>query len=228
MRLCHAVLKTGFLVAIAGCLPAFAQFTVIATPTASYTGGTYLVAITQPDCTNLSSLTLGPQTVGLGATMVVNTALVFPLGCGGWGAWGTPPNVETATPRIVDTTNTSTTLTLSTPSMTFGFEVEPESIGISTFTANYFNGSTPLGTIVIPVNGNAGARLIAATSATPITSVQLSAPGSGGFAMAQFRYAPPGGIPTLRTEAFAGLALLLAAAGALLARRQAQSRSVRP
>jgi hypothetical protein len=229
MRLFHAVSKMVLALGMAGCLPAFAQFVPIGTPNAGYTGGTTLISISQPDCTTVTSLTGGAETVGLGASMVINTATVFPGGCGGWGTWGSPPNTETATPRIVDTQLTSTTLSLSAPAQTFGFEVEPENVGSYTFTATFYNGGTAVGTISIPVVGNAGARLIAATSATPITGVTISAPGSNGFAMANFRFALPTAptVPTLRTAAFAGLGLLLAAAGVLLVQRQAV-RAVRP
>ena len=59
-----------------------------------------------------------------------------------------------------------------------------------------------------------------------ITSVVLSAPTSGGFAIAQVRYAlgplvtTVTTVPTVGTAAFTGLAMLLLAGGALLARRK--------
>jgi hypothetical protein len=89
----------------------------------------------------------------------------------------------------------------------------------------FLNGSTTLGTVTRSIFYN-GARLIAFSSATPITTVQISVPAAaGGFALAQFRFgttligAPPAtGVPTLGPPALSGLAILLLAAGALQAR----------
>jgi hypothetical protein len=123
---------------------------------------------------------------------------------------------------------TSLTIDLSSPTGTFGFEIESNSFGVFTFGAAFYNGSTPLGTISQDINGNAGARLLAATSTTPIDRVVVTAPsGANGFAMAQFRFATPApapvsspvATPLLGDAALAGLLILLAAAGAFLVRR---------
>jgi hypothetical protein len=88
------------------------------------------------------------------------------------------------------------------------------------------NGGTALGTITQSISGASGARLAASSATQPITSVVVTAPaGAGGFAIAQLRYGfqstpPPTGVPTLDTTASCGLGVLLAAAGALLARKQ--------
>jgi len=85
-----------------------------------------------------------------------------------------------------------------------------------------------LGTITRSLLDN-GAAVEAASSSTPITSVVISTPGAaGGFALAQFRsgntlLTPGGGVssvPALGPVATGALALLLAAAGSLLARRR--------
>ena len=232
MRLLHRILIAGVALALPGSIPAFAQFSAIATPTATYTGSTTLIPITQPDCsgspapgnpTTLNSLSTGPQTVTFSTAMTVNTAGVFPNCGGGWASWGAPPNTESSTPRVVDTTSTSLTMTLAVPSSTFGFEVEPaNSCPISfpcpyNITATFFNGATQLGAISLNLNGNAGAMLEAASSTTPITRVVIAAaPGSGGFGIAQLRYAPftaPVTVTTLSDTALLALAFLLGTAG---------------
>ena len=242
MRLLYRILIAGVTLG----LPAFAQFTAIPTPASAYTGSTTLIPITQPDCsgtpapgnpTTLTSLSNGAQTVTFSTAMTVNTAGVFPNCGGGWASWGAPPNTESATPRVLDTTSTSLTMTLAVPSGTFGFEVEPASSCPISFpcpyniTATFFNGATQLGSISLNVNGNAGAMLEAAASATPITRVTIAAaPGSGGFGIAQLRYAtatvPPATVPTLTNTALLALAFFLGAAG-LWCRREA-SRAAGP
>jgi hypothetical protein len=138
-----------------------------------------------------------------------------------------------------DINQTSLTFTLSTPVNTLGFEIEPANRGAAppagptpfTISATFFNGGTVLGVVSRAIPNN-GALLEAASSTTPITSIQISSPlAAGGFALGQFRFgnviigAPPpptvsAGIPALGTTALAGLALLLAAAAVLLARWQ--------
>jgi hypothetical protein len=237
MRLFHAVSKTVLALGIAGCLSAFAAFTTISTPTASYTGSTTLLTLPTPNCLSpftVSSVSGGGQTVTLSAPMFVRQAGFAPF-CG-WSNWGSPPATEGSTPLIVTTSSLSMTLTLSVPASTFGFEVTPtQSCPISSpcpflITATFYNGATVLGTIPLSIDGN-GAALEAASSTTPITSVSIAAAaGSNGFALAQLRFAPVAtpSVPTLQTGVFGGLALLLAAGGSLLARRQASIRTVRP
>jgi hypothetical protein len=127
---------------------------------------------------------------------------------------------------------TSLTLNLSVPSRTFGFEIEPDNFAVFTVSAAYYSGATLLGTISQSINGNAGALLAAGSSTTPITSVVITIPAAAsGFAMAQFRYGSTFegvAVPTLHTAAMVGLAGLLTAAGALLARAQKRPGAVRP
>jgi hypothetical protein len=167
----------------------------------------------------LTSLTNGTQTITLSTAFIAQTVPSVV-----WGTWGSPPNTESSTPRILASTTavTSVTLTLSLPSTTFGFEIEPNVYNTFTVSVDFYNGSTLLGTVSRTINGNAGALLAAASgTTTPITSVVITTPASAnGFAMAQFRYAKanPPTIPTLSTAALSALGLLLAGAGALLAR----------
>ena len=215
--------------AIAACLPAFAAFTNIPLPLASYTGSTTLLSFPTPNC--LSPFTINSVS-GAGQTVTFSTPLtVYQVGVGlnfcGWSNWGSPPATEGSTPVVAATTNLSLTLTLAAPSTTFGFEVTPtSSCPILSpcpylITSTFYNGATVLGTIPLSIDGNSAA-LEAATSTVPITSVVVTAAaGSGGFAIARVRFTPFfTTVPTLRTEVSGGLGLLLAAAGSLLARRQ--------
>lgn len=213
----YRTLKSALWLGLAGCIPAFGQqFSPISTPTASYTGSTTLIPITAPDDTPLTSLTNGTETITLSTAFYAETVPNF-----AWNTWGSPPNTESSTPRILAnfTPVTSVTLTLSLPAATFGFEVEPDQDGSFPVSVNFYNGSTLLGTVSRNITGDAGALLMAASSTTPITSVVITIPaGADGFAMAQFRYANVSSVPTLSTAAFGALGLLLTGAGALLAR----------
>jgi hypothetical protein len=190
---------------------AFAQFTQISLPDAAYTSTTTLIPITAANGTmNVASLTAGSQTLTLSTGLRVGE-----VGVSGWSTWNNPPDAETATPKVLarDTTLASLTLTLSTPTTTFGFELEPNTFGVFPFTVTFMNGSTTLGTVTRSPDGSAGSLLFAATSSTPITGAVLTATGGGnGYAIAQFRYnsTPPAQpVPTLGEWGMIGLAVLL-------------------
>ena len=165
-------------------VPAMAQFTQISSPTALYTSQTTVITFANPDLSTVTSITGGGQTVTFSGSTV--TARTVPSG--GWGTWASPPNTESATPRVLAAVNATTlTLTLSAPASTFGFEVEPNA-GTVLITATFMNGSTVVGTVSRTITGTAGALLAAGTSGTPITSVVITAPaGASGFAIAQVR-----------------------------------------
>jgi hypothetical protein len=213
--------------------PLFAQPYTISSPTAEYLANTTLIPVTGSNLSSVPTLTGGGRTITFSPAMMVFTH---------WSVWGAPPDTESSTPLVLASTitnQTSETLTISASANTVGFEIEPSnacspmpacSSGPSTpftFTVTFLNGTTTLGTVTRSIFYNA-ARLIAVSSSTPITTVQISVPAAaGGFALAQFRFgttligAPPAsGIPTLGAPALSALALLLLAAGALQARSQ--------
>jgi hypothetical protein len=213
-------------------VPAKAQFFPISSPVTAYTTQTTLVPIADPNFSVVPSISASGQTFTFATGLTA-----FTVGPGGWSAWGSPPDTEGSTPRVLasDINQTALTFTLSTPANTVGFEIEPANRGAAppaaptpfTISATFFNGGTVLGTVSRAIPNN-GALLEAASSTTPITSIQISSPfAAGGFALAQFRFgnviigAPPptapASVPTLGTTALAGLALLLAAAALLLA-----------
>ena len=187
---------------------AFAQFTPISSPDAAYTSSTTIIPITAANGTaGITSLTSGSQTMTLSTGL--NAAQV---GVSGWSTWNSPPNAETATPKVLASYSTlaSLTLTLSTPTTTFGFELEPNTFGVFPISVAFMNGSTTLGTVARSPNGASGSLLFAATSSTPITHAVITATGGGnGYAMAQFRFAAAMTVPTLGEWGMIALSVLL-------------------
>jgi hypothetical protein len=215
------MLVAGF-VAMLASAPVFAQFVTYSTPTAPYTGSTTLMAIPGANFSTTTTLTDGTETLTFSATVGVRT-----VPGGGWATWASPPNVESATPKVLAVTTglTSMTITLSTPSNTFGFEFEPNN-GTQAITVTYYNGATVLGSIPLTVDYSSGARLFAANSTTPITHVVIAVPaGASGFAMAQFRYGTPPpaaatAVPTLSEWGLIVLSGLLTLGAIFVLRRQ--------
>jgi hypothetical protein len=201
---------------LAVAVPASAQITAIPQPDAGYVGSTTLLTIVPANGTAVNSITAGPQTVAFSAPL--NAATVPG---GGWSTWGAPPNTETATPRVLVSSGLSVTLTLSNPTTTFGFEIEPNNLQAYSMTATFMNGATVLGTVNRSPVGSSGALLEAASSTTPITSVVISAAaGSGGFAIGQLRYATPTPVPALGPSGTLVLGALLLTALVVMARRR--------
>ena len=203
-------------------LPALAQFVPISAPNLAYTSGTTQIAIAAADGTSVSSVSDGVQTLTLSTNLDVHT-----VPGGGWNTWGSPPDTEGATPRVLGiyTALTTETITLSAPKTTFGIELEPDAFGAFDISVDFMNGATLLGTVTRSASGSAGAKLFAATSATQITSVVIRAPtGASGFALARPRYGnlvanAVTSVPTLSEWGVMLLAGLLAT-GALLRLRK--------
>lgn len=208
---------------LAVAVPASAQFSAISSPAADYTGKTTKIAITGTDNTSvINSVTDGSMTISLSTPLTVHT-----VPGGGWSTWGSPPDTESSTPRVIGIYSvlTSETLTLSTPAYTFGVELEPDTFSTFSVSVAFMNGSTTVGTVTRSVNGSAGARLFAASSSTPFTSVVITAPsGANGFALANFRYstAQPSAasIPTLSEWGIILTACLLALCALMVKRKR--------
>jgi hypothetical protein len=170
------------------CASAQANFSQILLPTPQYVSGTSLVPFTGADFTTILSSTDGTQVLSYSVPL---TVLTVPPS---WSTWNFPPFVESSTPRVADTPLTgpfSLTISLSVPSYTFGFELEPDEYVPEEVVAQFFNSGGPAGTIDTVLAGNGGARLFAATSSTsPFTSVTITDLYSDDFAIAQQRYGP--------------------------------------
>ena len=154
-----------------------------------YTAGTTNLESDIPaNGTTTTALTDGTETVGFSQTM---TAATVPAS--GWSNWGSPPNTESNTPRVLFNASTdSVTLSLSKAAAAFGVEMETDLFGTNNLTAAFYDGASLLGTITQPVTTPSGALLFAASTNQAFTSVVLSTPGGGlGIAIAEVRYAPP-------------------------------------
>ncbi|MGQ9881741.1 MAG: PEP-CTERM sorting domain-containing protein [Armatimonadota bacterium] len=197
------------LMLVVGMVPAMA-FTPISSPDATYLASTtYIDPSTIPDYTRVTSITDGVLTVAFSSSMIKYTVL------GSWGTWSVTPDSQRQGPNdrlpiFYSNGATSVQFTLSTPVTIFGFEAEPNPMNVHTMHARFYDASgNLLGTISRDVNGNAGARLFAAQSDTPISYVVFSS--DVYWAAGAFRYALPAGgpvIPEPTTMALFGAGLL--------------------
>lgn len=193
----------------------------ISNPDASYVAATTNIAITQPDGTDITSLSDGVLTIDFSHVREVHT-----VPSGGWSTWSSPPDSETDAPRVLTADNynsslSSLTLTFSNPVNIFGVEAEGDPFDIRTFTASFFNGINLVGSFTRDINGAAGARLLAASASGGdiFTSVTIST--NVDFALAQFRYSlASASIP--EPGSLALLSIGIATVGFLRRRRTAQ------
>ena len=152
---------------------------------AQYVNCTTQIVFSGADDTSVPSITGGGLTVNFSNNMLVENVPT------GWATWGAPPQTQGSNPVVLWTGGaTSMTLTLGTAEDTFGFELEPDTFSTDPVLATFYNGVTPLDTINLNVNGNAGAVLFALTSSTPITSVTISDLNYDDFAIGAVRFSP--------------------------------------
>jgi hypothetical protein len=163
-----------------GTSAAHAGFVPIAQPDAAYLSESTLMPFSAADFDVVSSLSSGLFSVAFDTDLV---ALTVPTT---WASWGTPPNVESATPRVLWTNGAaSLTLTFSQSVQLFGMEAQPNTSVVSSIIASFFAGANLVGEIPLDVDGNGGARLFAASSTTPFDKVVITS--TDDFAIAQVR-----------------------------------------
>jgi hypothetical protein len=191
-RLCAALISiTGFFGL--SVTPVHASFMQIPQPDAAYTSSTTLIPITGSDGDTTLTLSDANLTVTFSTLMQEFTA------GSSWSNWGSPPAVETSTPRVLspfDFTLNTVTLSFSQPLTTFGLEAEPDALTQGAFPVrlDFFSGITLLGTVSNSLDGTTAA-LFAANSTTSITSVTLTIEGNANDpagtdpGIAQIRYA---------------------------------------
>ncbi len=202
--------------------PLRADFIPITQPAPAYISGTTLVDFTDPDTTLLGAVSAGKQ------MLVYNNDLEELTVPASWAAWGKPPDVETATPRVGFTSgNSSLVIGLSLPVRTFGLEVEPDNGAREQTTAAFYDGPNLVGTIDLFPDGNGGALLFAASTTTsPFTSVVITNLTGDDFAIARQRFAL---VQTPEPATFSLLGLsALGAALAYGAQRKAKAKRVLP
>ncbi|MGC8783939.1 MAG: PEP-CTERM sorting domain-containing protein [Armatimonadota bacterium] len=200
-------------------------FTPISSPDAAYLASTtYIDPSAIPDFTDVTSITDGTLTVSFkdaaGSASLAMNKITAPGSA--WGTWSQAPDSQrgAADTLAVFFSNgaTAARFVLSSPMNIFGFEAEPNPFSVHTMTARFYDASDNLlGTISRNVNGNAGARLFAASSPTPIAYVVFSS--DVDWAVGAFRYGTLGGpaIPEPGTMALFGTGLV---AGLLPLRRR--------
>lgn len=187
-----------------------ADFITIAQPTGGYLSSTKLLDFTQPDFTELGSLSGGGQTLSYDNPLFLLTVPDT------WGTWGAPPAVETAHPRVGFTNGASSlTINLSSAVTTFGVEVEPDISQPESTTVDFFSGSQLVGTIGLSPDGDSGALLFAASTHTnPFTSVVIRNLTGDDFAIARQRFALPAtATPEPGSLQLLGAAFVVAAVG---------------
>jgi hypothetical protein len=157
--------------------PAAAAVTQITTPDAAYTSSTTLLPITVPDFTTLTSLSDANVTLTFDSTSTRTVGL-------NWSTWGSPPDTEGSTPRLLFGGLSSMTFTSSVLLAVLGFEAEPDPFSVHNFHVDYYNGATLVGSIDRLADGSAGARLMAASGGFNKAVVTSDTD----FAVAQVRY----------------------------------------
>lgn len=203
MRLRSDTIPAAIIFTIALATPCAANFTPITSPVDNYTSNTTVLAV---PLLRGQGCSFDPTVHSVnGAGQAVN----FNYGgepfwvpeCNDF-LWGNPPNVESAIPAHAllqfsswDGTGNppvapiTVVLTLATPARVFGFEATGNTDG-GMITAVFKNGAIELGRIVQvlpPYGADVDARLFAAQSDTPITSVEIT-PASWGLAVTQVRF----------------------------------------
>lgn len=191
-------------------------FTVISNPDAAYLASTTYIDISGvPDYTDLTSITDGILTVSFSGPMNKRTAPGV-----SWATWSETPYSQRTPgsylPVLWSNDATSIFMTLSMPVLVFGFEAEPNPFAVYPMTATFYDAQMQvLGTIPLNVDGNAGARLFAA-SVDPIMFVDFSS--NADFAVGAFRYGAGEVVPEPSTWLLLGGGLL---ALGLVSRRKA-------
>ena len=169
---------------------ALAAFTVpagavtqITSPNSYYLDNTSLLGVPAPTGPVKTSVTDGILDVGFSSALRPRRVGI------NWNTWGTPPDTEASKPSVWSSQGVnSVTFTFDKPLSIWGFEAQSQPFGLHTFTLDFYDGVTLLGTITRTINGNGGARLLAGEAGVgeKFTSVKLST--NSGFAIAQLRY----------------------------------------
>jgi hypothetical protein len=198
-------------------VPSFAvsHLTQIWNPDATYTSTTSLLAITGDLDSEVDSITDSNLTASFSNTQYISA----------WG-WASPPYTESASPNVLYNGASSLTITFDKALTTFGLETESNRRNVYSFDMEFYNGDTSIGSINrVDISGDAGARLLAASSDTAFNKVVVTSVDTSGFGTAQLRYKAdsPAAVPEASTLVGFGSALAMAGPGLVgwLRRRRA-------
>jgi hypothetical protein len=211
MQSSRSVLSCVYALLAAIILPTSVRASVVfSQPGTSYFAETNLLNFTAPDEALINSLTDGIEIVSFSS--VTSSMRASTVG-DDWFTWGSPPNTETSTPRVLwsgqdDNFDPVTTVTflLSVPVSIFGFEAEPSDFGTHTMAATFFMGGTVEQTISLDVSGNSGAMLFAAEADPGVYFDSVTLTSDIDWAAGQFRYGVPE--PQSFVTMLAGLGIL--------------------
>jgi hypothetical protein len=92
----------------------------------------------------------------------------------------------------------------------FGVEAQPNTSVVSSILASFYSGANLIGEIPLDVDGNAGARLFAASSTTPFDTIVLNS--TDDFAIAQIRLSASVPEPSSLILLFLGFVVVCSAA----------------
>jgi hypothetical protein len=166
-----------------------ATVTQILSPDSAYRATTRLITLASiPFLTFVTSVTDGWMTINFQPMIKTDFAL-------NGGFWGCPPHTETCTPGALTSSTTSTTLILSRLVTHFGVEIQPELAGAHDFTATFFMGGVPVGTVTRSGIVYGGAHLLAGSADAVFDRVVIT--GTTSFNIANIRYQAPNPTITL-------------------------------
>jgi hypothetical protein len=190
--------------------PAWADFVAIPDPNAAYLTTTNLLPVIGNEFDTLTSVTDGINTATffVAPNPLPTPQTIYDVGSG-WSTWSSPPNSESATPRVLGATP-QLEIQLTSPALVFGFEAEPNLFGLHSITADFFGSGVFRGSVTRNVDGNGGALLFAGFSSMGIDDVQISSADNSDFGVAQLRYGNTSLVPEPKSVLLlAGLAVLL-------------------
>jgi hypothetical protein len=186
---------------------------ILSAPTANYLASTLPVTFSDTDETLIGSASGGGLTIQFSSLMRASTV------GDNWASWGSPPDTESATPRVLWSgldddflPVTAITFLLSSAVSVFGFEAEPGPTDFHTLTASFSSKGVLQQSISQTVNGNAGARLFAVSARPGELIDSITVTSDADWAAGQFRFAAPTAIaePSSLSMVLIGLGALLA------------------
>ena len=174
---------------------ACAAATVFSVPSAGYLGTTQVVSFSAPDEAMLDSITDGILSIAFSSSMRASTV------GNNWASWGSPPDTESATPRVLwsgldNDFNPilSVTFTFNKPVTTFGFEAQPDVLSTFPMSADFYLAGVLQQTVTRDVDGDGGALLFALQADPGRAFDSVIFHSDVDWAAGQFRYAT-GAVP---------------------------------
>ena len=168
-----------------------ADFTPFDQPTPPYTSNSCVLPLDGDDGQSYT------QIPGCGAVVKVRAGTFHhgmtqrSVPADGWEQWGSPPDTEDSTPRILTTQKNSVRISFNKAATTGGVEIEPRGSGTHSFSVYFTSGQNgaggTVGVITRDVTADGGAKLFGATSSATFQSIVIVPNDNADFAVAQIR-----------------------------------------